>query len=185
MESAPTVLNRSPPPFPDTPRTVDFSALEFILGLIAVITIPALIYVFFFAVKCPPNPFRRSRRSSDSVPSGDDTATVDDKKEKEAVVDVKYRKEIHQKDVGGECPVCLSVFGDGDEVKLLSACKHSFHASCIDLWFNSHSNCPVCRASVALKRPDNRTSATTASVSAGGGRDVDRLQGLPDATNLV
>lgn len=92
----------------------------------------------------------------------------------------KFLKEKHAKDiVGGDCPVCLSVFVDGDEVKLLNACKHSFHATCIDTWFKTQPNCPVCRNPVALKhRPENRSGN-------GGGGEADRQQGLPDAANLV
>lgn len=89
---------------------------------------------------------------------------------------VKYQKESHVKDIGSECPVCLSVFADGEEVKQLSACKHSFHAPCIDMWLKSHSNCPVCRASVPVKRPNIATARP---------RDDDLHQGLPDSSSLV
>ncbi|XP_050129858.1 RING-H2 finger protein ATL16-like [Malus sylvestris] len=44
-----------------------------------------------------------------------------------------------------ECAVCLSVFEDGEEIRKLPTCKHSFHAPCIDMWLNSHSDCPLCR----------------------------------------
>lgn len=88
---------------------------------------------------------------------------------------MKFEKETHVKDVEGECPVCLSVFAGGEEVKQLSVCKHSFHAICIDMWLNSHSNCPVCRASIAVKRPKGTPLA----------RDEDNQQGLPDASALV
>ncbi|KAG6640836.1 RING-H2 finger protein ATL33-like [Carya illinoinensis] len=94
---------------------------------------------------------------------------------REVVSDVKFEKETHVKDIEGECPVCLSVFADGKEVKQLSVCKHSFHAPCIDLWLSSHSNCPVCRASIAVKRPKVTASA----------RDEDNQQGLLDASALV
>lgn len=88
------------------------------------------------------------------------------------VSDLKYEKESHVKEIGSECPVCLSVFAEGEEVKQLGICKHSFHGSCIDMWLSSHSNCPVCRASVAPKLAANS-------------RSHDAQQGLPDAANLV
>lgn len=47
-----------------------------------------------------------------------------------------------------ECAVCLSVFEDGEEVRQLPRCNHSFHAPCIDMWLYSHFDCPLCRASV-------------------------------------
>ncbi|KAL5200345.1 hypothetical protein ABZP36_021548 [Zizania latifolia] len=45
-----------------------------------------------------------------------------------------------------ECVVCLQELADGDVVRVLPACRHFFHGSCIDLWLRAHSTCPVCRA---------------------------------------
>ncbi|EPS62399.1 hypothetical protein M569_12396, partial [Genlisea aurea] len=54
-----------------------------------------------------------------------------------------------------ECAVCLSDFDDGDVGRLLPECRHSFHVDCIDMWFKSHSDCPICRAPVkAADVPD-------------------------------
>ncbi|XP_070053869.1 RING-H2 finger protein ATL2-like [Nicotiana tomentosiformis] len=47
-----------------------------------------------------------------------------------------------------ECPVCLSQFENGEAGRVLPKCNHSFHIECIDMWFQSHSNCPICRAPV-------------------------------------
>lgn len=47
-----------------------------------------------------------------------------------------------------ECAVCLSEFEDGEAARLLPKCKHSFHVECIDMWFHSHSTCPLCRSPV-------------------------------------
>ncbi|CAN1769857.1 RING-H2 finger protein ATL33 [Linum perenne] len=195
MEHPPTIfISPDPPPFPAPPRSVDLSPLEFVLALIAIITIPALIYTFFYSIKCPPSPFRSRRRdASSSDADTDSTAPLPPPTppEKLPVADVKYKKESHASEIGIECPVCLSSFSDGEEVKQLSVCKHSFHTPCIDLWLNSHSNCPVCRASVAVKLPPPQTTAVAETVSSGsrGGRrrggDQDLQQGLPDAGNLV
>ncbi|KAK7277766.1 hypothetical protein RJT34_22783 [Clitoria ternatea] len=46
------------------------------------------------------------------------------------------------------CTVCLSEFEDGDRGRILPNCNHAFHAHCIDTWFRSHSNCPLCRTLV-------------------------------------
>ncbi|KAJ6833631.1 putative E3 ubiquitin-protein ligase RING1-like [Iris pallida] len=52
---------------------------------------------------------------------------------------------------GGECcAVCLGEFKDGETVKLLPRCTHSFHVSCVDTWLRSHVNCPLCRAPVLV-----------------------------------
>lgn len=47
-----------------------------------------------------------------------------------------------------ECAVCLSEFEDGETGRVLPRCNHSFHIDCIDMWFQSHSTCPLCRALV-------------------------------------
>lgn len=46
----------------------------------------------------------------------------------------------------GVCAVCLGEFEEGEELRTLPECLHSFHVSCIDMWLFSHPNCPICRA---------------------------------------
>nr|XP_007140286.1 hypothetical protein PHAVU_008G099300g [Phaseolus vulgaris]ESW12280.1 hypothetical protein PHAVU_008G099300g [Phaseolus vulgaris] len=137
-----------PPPFADPPSSVDLSPLEFLLALLAVVTIPALIYTFIFAFGCPSH---RSRRDpSASEPSVSSEASHREIELPTVDAGVKYRKDAHAKEINGECTVCLSVFAEGEEIRQLSACKHSFHASCIDLWLSNHSSCPICRATIAV-----------------------------------
>ncbi|MCO5573675.1 hypothetical protein L7F22_027447 [Adiantum nelumboides] len=45
-----------------------------------------------------------------------------------------------------ECVVCLSKFQQDEKGRMLPSCKHCFHIECIDMWFYSHSTCPLCRA---------------------------------------
>ncbi|XP_043705248.1 RING-H2 finger protein ATL3 [Telopea speciosissima] len=52
---------------------------------------------------------------------------------------------------GLECSVCLCELSDGEKVRLLPKCNHGFHVDCIDMWFHSHSTCPLCRVPVALE----------------------------------
>ncbi|GFQ03401.1 RING-H2 finger protein atl2 [Phtheirospermum japonicum] len=47
-----------------------------------------------------------------------------------------------------ECAVCISEFEEKEIVRLLPKCGHSFHIECIDMWFRSHSTCPLCRSPV-------------------------------------
>lgn len=107
---------------------------------------------------------------------------------------MKYSKDTHGK---GECPVCLSAFEEGDEIKKMSACDHAFHRACIDPWLSSHANCPVCRASVAVNFDENKNRPSGGGSGSGSGgnnsnnrglsrsRNDDLHQGLPDAANLV
>ncbi|KAI3512452.1 hypothetical protein L1887_19768 [Cichorium endivia] len=46
---------------------------------------------------------------------------------------------------GLECSVCLSELEEGEKARILPKCNHAFHAECIDMWFHSHSTCPICR----------------------------------------
>ncbi|XP_030485742.2 RING-H2 finger protein ATL5-like [Cannabis sativa] len=67
-----------------------------------------------------------------------------------------YSSSIHRVGVGAallECAVCLSEFEDNDLGRALPKCSHVFHVECIDLWFGSHSNCPLCRAPVLSESP--------------------------------
>lgn len=47
-----------------------------------------------------------------------------------------------------DCAVCLFEFEDEDKGRVLPKCQHTFHVECIDTWFLSVSNCPLCRAPV-------------------------------------
>ncbi|WZY73506.1 hypothetical protein YC2023_005746 [Brassica napus] len=47
-----------------------------------------------------------------------------------------------------DCAVCLSEFEEGESGRVLPGCKHAFHVECIDMWFHSHSTCPLCRSLV-------------------------------------
>ncbi len=50
----------------------------------------------------------------------------------------------------GPCMVCLEEYVDGDSVAVLPACKHEFHAACIQNWLSTSSACcPVDNLPVA------------------------------------
>jgi E3 ubiquitin-protein ligase ATL4 len=52
-----------------------------------------------------------------------------------------------------DCAVCLSPFTPDAELRLLPACRHAFHAGCVDAWLRTSPTCPLCRATVALPHP--------------------------------
>ncbi|KAJ1412606.1 Zinc finger, RING-type [Sesbania bispinosa] len=64
-----------------------------------------------------------------------------------------------------DCAVCLSEFGDGDEFRVLPNCNHAFHSHCIDAWFASHSNCPLCRTAVQPAPVSSESEPFSVSVS--------------------
>lgn len=71
----------------------------------------------------------------------------------------------------GDCPVCLSEFEDGEAVRVLPKCGHAFHAECIDMWFQTHSNCPICRAPVQAQSDADAASEDPAAISSPGHGD--------------
>ncbi|PWZ37823.1 E3 ubiquitin-protein ligase ATL4 [Zea mays] len=52
-----------------------------------------------------------------------------------------------------DCAVCLSPFTPDADLRLLPACRHAFHAACVDAWLRTTPSCPLCRAAVALPHP--------------------------------
>ena len=73
--------------------------------------------------------------------------------------------------VGGDCAVCLSGIGGGDEVRRLSNCRHVFHRACLDRWMeHDQRTCPLCRAPLI---PDEMAGALWAAAA-----------GVPDASDF-
>ncbi|KAG5007879.1 hypothetical protein GLYMA_09G214600v4 [Glycine max] len=60
---------------------------------------------------------------------------------------VQGRSNCDGGDDGDTCAVCLGDFEDGEELRTMPECMHSFHVACIDMWLSSHSSCPICRSS--------------------------------------
>lgn len=47
-----------------------------------------------------------------------------------------------------ECAICIMEIDDGDAVRTLRTCNHTFHRSCIDLWLLRRADCPLCKTGV-------------------------------------
>ncbi|RLN07151.1 hypothetical protein C2845_PM11G29740 [Panicum miliaceum] len=62
-----------------------------------------------------------------------------------------------------DCAVCLSPFSPDAELRLLPACRHAFHAACVDAWLRTTPSCPLCRAAVSLPHPPLPTAAPAAA----------------------
>ncbi|KAL0908612.1 hypothetical protein M5K25_023115 [Dendrobium thyrsiflorum] len=104
-----------------------------------------------------------SRRRVDRIAAGDDLPSEADGSEADyhvwrirtvgldesTIISISTKPYI----TGGgtaDCSVCLGEFHDGELVRLLPACDHAFHVSCIDTWLRAHINCPLCRARVIV-----------------------------------
>lgn len=65
-----------------------------------------------------------------------------------------------------ECAVCLSEFEENEKGRVLPKCNHSFHLECIDMWFHSHSTCPLCRSPVEpVTEPDSNQVEVAVTVN--------------------
>lgn len=60
---------------------------------------------------------------------------------------------------GLECAVCLCDVSQGEKARILPKCNHGFHVDCIDMWFQSHSTCPLCRNPVSNQSLETATTA--------------------------
>ncbi|KAJ0967343.1 hypothetical protein J5N97_024260 [Dioscorea zingiberensis] len=48
-----------------------------------------------------------------------------------------------------ECAVCLNEFQEDEKLRVLPSCSHAFHIDCIDVWLQTHPNCPLCRSLIS------------------------------------
>ncbi|OEL28164.1 hypothetical protein BAE44_0010814 [Dichanthelium oligosanthes] len=53
-------------------------------------------------------------------------------------------------DTPSSCAVCLEAARGGERWRAMPACRHAFHAACVDRWLAMSPACPVCRAAVAV-----------------------------------
>ena len=48
----------------------------------------------------------------------------------------------------GICTICQDNLEDGEQLRAISKCQHSFHIKCIDKWLSKRAECPLCRAAI-------------------------------------
>jgi hypothetical protein len=51
------------------------------------------------------------------------------------------------------CSICLQCFEIGQEVSVVTACKHTFHSKCLQLWIQKSATCPYCRQDLEKTLP--------------------------------
>ena len=69
----------------------------------------------------------------------------------DAIPVFEYRRKVAVAPAPAEqCAVCINVVRDGEAVRRLPSCAHTFHAPCIDGWLPAHATCPMCRADVKV-----------------------------------
>lgn len=60
----------------------------------------------------------------------------------------KYSDEFFSSGEDAQCTICLAEYQEKDILRILPYCGHAFHVTCIDIWLQQHSTCPVCRISL-------------------------------------
>jgi hypothetical protein len=48
------------------------------------------------------------------------------------------------------CAVCQDTMNSGQQTRTINACRHTFHTTCIDTWFQRNVHCPICRHDVRI-----------------------------------
>lgn len=107
----------------------------------------------------------RSRRSSSNNPVATATNKGFKKKALKALPKLAYEDAVaaavtaRRGSVAGEekimveCAICLSKFGEKEEICVLPQCSHDFHVVCVDTWLGAHSSCPSCRRVLVVDTP--------------------------------
>ena len=72
-------------------------------------------------------------------------------------IDLELNSALRRYDINtvmdvSSCAICTVDWGVGDEIRILSRCRHKFHKGCIDTWLREHETCPMCRTAVV--QPD-------------------------------
>ncbi|XP_061357726.1 RING-H2 finger protein ATL1-like [Gastrolobium bilobum] len=156
---SPFTITPPPPPSFSSSKNTSMPMLYYGLVVVGTTAIVLTLYNLIIIKRCN----RRHTQSQDTGPHGLVEGVPQNRSfenpQRNLLSSFKYKKELvvakeeDQEEQRGdgddyECPVCLSVYEEGEEVRKLPRCKHSFHAICIDMWLYSHFDCPICRTPV-------------------------------------
>ncbi|RZC72798.1 hypothetical protein C5167_048276 [Papaver somniferum] len=61
---------------------------------------------------------------------------------------MKFNRADFQSAEDAQCSICLGDYEEKEILRIMPKCNHNFHLSCIDVWLEKQSTCPVCRISL-------------------------------------
>ncbi|CAI8613981.1 unnamed protein product [Vicia faba] len=146
---SPFTITSPPPPSPLSNQDNTIPMLYYSLVVMGVAAIVLAIYNIIIIKRRNRNHNNQAQSTRENLSN-----TRFENQQRNLLSSFKYRKEVVTKEEGEkgydeyECSVCLSVYEEGEDVRKLPRCKHSFHAVCIDMWLYSHFDCPICRTPV-------------------------------------
>lgn len=53
-----------------------------------------------------------------------------------------------------KCEICHDNINNGEILRMINICNHSFHQECVDSWFENNKICPYCRCDVTNEVAD-------------------------------
>ncbi|XP_008809063.1 RING-H2 finger protein ATL67-like [Phoenix dactylifera] len=65
-----------------------------------------------------------------------------------AIPTIKYNRDTFHSGEDALCTICLGEYQEKEILRIMPTCGHNFHLSCIDVWLQKQSTCPICRLSL-------------------------------------
>jgi hypothetical protein len=66
-------------------------------------------------------------------------------------------RQAHTEDELNSCAICQDAYTEGQAIRRITHCRHSFHRLCIDEWFAHNVKCPTCRFDIREHRAEPST----------------------------
>ncbi|XP_020574187.1 RING-H2 finger protein ATL79-like [Phalaenopsis equestris] len=80
-----------------------------------------------------------------------------------AIPTMKYCREAFRSKEDAQCSICLGEYEDKEMLRILPACLHNFHLTCIDVWLQKQPTCPICRLPLNVTHEGRLASPFTRS----------------------
>lgn len=121
---------------------IDPNSIVYKLGSIMICTITIiniLLVIFFLFSFLSGKLFHSQKKGNDKLPKEYQDSLI----HRKGCFSNNSKLKIHD-----TCPICLTEYGNLNEVIELPICAHLYHCKCILGWLDDHSTCPYCRADI-------------------------------------